>query len=341
MKTYDAAAIIEAHPVPDYLVALGYELKRQGKNTVALCPLHAEKTPSFHVRQYDAHCFGCGFHGDVIALDAELHGEKPRGEGFLNACRRLAGDPIEDNQKRRRPKPRPVLEVEPATQPIEWPGDLHSPTGKEIREIAHSRRVSIDAIIRAIELGTVLAGTVGDSPSWILSDRTERAAEARRIDGRLYYGKEGFKSYALEESRKDWPVGIDTLVDDNRFSRLLIVEGGTDYLAALHAIEEHDLDDVLPVAILGQGTTRTHPDALASFKGRRVRVVPDVDKPTEPGKGEQWAAAWIRLALDAGADSADFFRLDGLTRFDGKPATDLNDAILADAPDVISALLNF
>ncbi len=43
-------------------------LKQRGRSFIALCPFHAEKTPSFHVhsdRQF-YHCFGCGAGGDVL-----------------------------------------------------------------------------------------------------------------------------------------------------------------------------------------------------------------------------------------------------------------------------------
>ncbi|MGL4860809.1 MAG: DNA primase, partial [Enterobacteriaceae bacterium] len=44
------------------------KLKKQGKNYVACCPFHNEKTPSFTVngdKQF-YHCFGCGAHGNSL-----------------------------------------------------------------------------------------------------------------------------------------------------------------------------------------------------------------------------------------------------------------------------------
>ena len=51
-------------------------LKKAGKNYVACCPFHQEKTPSFNVsptKQF-YHCFGCGASGDAIRFLQEYEG---------------------------------------------------------------------------------------------------------------------------------------------------------------------------------------------------------------------------------------------------------------------------
>lgn len=49
-------------------------LKPYGKDLLGLCPFHKEKTPSFRVHETYAHCFGCGWNGDVIDLYAGING---------------------------------------------------------------------------------------------------------------------------------------------------------------------------------------------------------------------------------------------------------------------------
>lgn len=51
-------------------------LKRLGANYSGLCPFHAEKTPSFHIRDHGRyyHCFGCGASGNVISFVMETRG---------------------------------------------------------------------------------------------------------------------------------------------------------------------------------------------------------------------------------------------------------------------------
>ncbi|MFQ5971222.1 MAG: DNA primase [Alphaproteobacteria bacterium] len=65
------------------------KLIRRGREYVALCPFHSEKTPSFTISDDKGfyHCFGCGAHGDVISFVAALEGLD-----FREAVARLAGE---------------------------------------------------------------------------------------------------------------------------------------------------------------------------------------------------------------------------------------------------------
>ncbi len=54
-------------------VARGYGLKIN-RSGMAICPFHAEKTPSAKIYPDGFHCFGCGVHADVIGFTQRLFG---------------------------------------------------------------------------------------------------------------------------------------------------------------------------------------------------------------------------------------------------------------------------
>lgn len=62
--------------------------RRSGRDLVALCPLHDEKTPSFHIyrEQNRGWCFGCNRGGDSIHLTMLIHNL-----GFKEAVLLLTG----------------------------------------------------------------------------------------------------------------------------------------------------------------------------------------------------------------------------------------------------------
>ena len=51
------------------------------------CPFHADRTPSMKLNEEYFYCFGCGAHGDVIALTAQLFDLSP-----AEAAKKLAAD---------------------------------------------------------------------------------------------------------------------------------------------------------------------------------------------------------------------------------------------------------
>jgi DNA primase len=64
-------------------------LKKRGKEYIACCPFHNEKTPSFTVSQNKQfyHCFGCGAHGTALGFIMEYERLE-----FIDAVETLAGD---------------------------------------------------------------------------------------------------------------------------------------------------------------------------------------------------------------------------------------------------------
>ena len=92
-------------------VARGYGLKinRAG---MALCPFHAEKTPSAKIYPDGFHCFGCGVHADVIGFTQRLFGlprpidaAKKLNEDFLlrlDVCGHKTANEVSEYRKRQR-----------------------------------------------------------------------------------------------------------------------------------------------------------------------------------------------------------------------------------------------
>ena len=58
---------------------------RQGN--MICCPFHNDRTPSMKLNEEYFYCFGCGAHGDVIALTAQLFNLPP-----VEAAKKLAAD---------------------------------------------------------------------------------------------------------------------------------------------------------------------------------------------------------------------------------------------------------
>lgn len=98
-------------------------LKRVGKDYVALCPFHAERSPSFNVvpakRMF--YCHGCGKTGNVITWLMEH-----QGLSFKEACKELGGVP----QRRKDGHAPPAMSPTYIPKPLAWggPGPLE---GKE------------------------------------------------------------------------------------------------------------------------------------------------------------------------------------------------------------------
>jgi hypothetical protein len=202
---------------------------------------------------------------------------------------------------------------------------------RELELIAESRRIDTRAVELAQDLGTLRVGEVCGYPSWVLFDESGLCVEGRRLNrrpfpavsnGKVQLGER--KAHTLRGSRKDWPVGILPVKEYRQFTEaILLVEGGPDYLAALHFALEQRRTGVLPVAILGrgQGLRGLHPESLQYFRGRRVRIVPHND----PDGGSYLSAVRWAKQLRAVEAKVDCFHLKDLQTVTGEAVKDLND----------------
>lgn len=332
---FDTTAIRAANPIPDYLLSRGFDLKKTGDRWVGRCPFHQERTPSFSVWVDHYHCFGCGAHGDVIDLICQLQGIT-----FVEACRRF-GVPVEVHRRTAAGSPKPVAPLRRPSPTIRWPSDLHRGTADELRELARLRHLNVEACRQADDRGVLWFGSHRGCRAWILTDEARVVAEARRLDGHLWAGTR--KADALAGSRKCWLLGSKVRpghpLSAGGGQRVALVEGTPDYLAALHWAELLGGDELLVVAVLGREVVRVAPESLQVFTGKRVRIFPHADR--DPETGRAFADRWMAMAIAAGALAVSTFEVRGLRMWNGRPITDLNDAVLCSDLGRLTGVLDF
>lgn len=170
-------------------------LRRAGKNHLALCPFHEEKSPSFTVSQDKQffHCFGCGANGTVITFLMEFNNV-----GFVEAVEQLAA--------------RAGIEV-PREGGTETPGERHSTElyelmemvvtfyRKQLREHQHAQRAVDYLKDRGLNGETAARFELGYAPpGWdtlikalgqsdAARDRLSRAGMITRRDSGDYYDR--------------------------------------------------------------------------------------------------------------------------------------------------------
>jgi hypothetical protein len=198
----------------------------------------------------------------------------------------------------------------------------------ELERVAATRNLDLRAVQLAEEMGTLRFGLVCGLPSWILTDESGLCSEGRRLDGKPYpplktkrceLGER--KAHTLRNSRKAWLVGILPAPEYREFDAISFIEGGPDYLAAVHFVVRQGKSGILPVAMLGRGQGRIDPEALEYFRGKRIRIYPHDDG---DGGGRRSAMVWAQQLEKVDAH-VDFFVFEGMRKCDGKPVKDLND----------------
>lgn len=196
------------------------------------------------------------------------------------------------------------------------------PLGKlspnELRELAKLRSVSVQACAAATDRAQLFGADWRGERCWLITDSARRCAQLRRLDGEKFRRRdgEGVKALTVRGSCASWPIGAPDAADAKR---VLLCEGGGDFLAAYHFAEvEGVLADVQPVAMLG-AAQRINADALQFFGGKQLRIFPHLD-----GAGAGAALRWETQLRAAGID-VHCFDLAGLALDNGAPVKDLND----------------
>jgi len=245
-------------------------------------------------------------------------------------------EPKQTRALRNCPKAAPVAEPalstppdpEKAAQRALWPR-LMVPEAHVVNLIADRRGIPAAGLELAVHRGILRVcyhddpATLETLPSWIVTDDSRLAAQARPFTRNRWCNPEGPKALSLAGSIGGWPIGAAAIQPEHR--SILFCEGAPDLLAAHTYIwaegREHD---AAAVAMLGASSPIAD-EALELFRGRKVRFVVHDDTAGTNGLN-QWGRQLRGIAT-----SRDSICFKGMHRADGAPVKDLNDALLVDA----------
>jgi CHC2 zinc finger/Toprim-like len=313
--------------IPDAARLLGMNWQ-PGKSCTS--PFRPDKHPSFSVFQ-DGQRFrdhASGDSGTVIdfiqkALDVSLK------EAIQWAREKCGGPvlPVLPGASVPMKKASPATKAKPAPK-------LRAARPGELEALASLRGFKVETLTEAQGRGLLAFANVWGRVAWLVCDPGGRIAEGRRLDGlpwEAYGGMPARKCHAWG-GQKNWPVNLEAAA---QCSKLALVEGGPDALAALEIIRREGAADVDVVAMLGAANTRLDAAALPFFKGKLVRLFPHADE-----AGQRAAREWALALREAGAVRVDAFDLSGIMRSDGKAGKDLCD-VLNIAPGCAERLTKF
>lgn len=301
---------------------------------VGRCPLHEEKTGSFHVHPEGGYwkCFGCGAGGkDVFALWAARAGldcqSKTDWPVILRGVAELAGVPgrmkVKGKGKRTERKGlgtesgsrQEVIEekrsmlgrslVESGAVRCGRVEGLRAMTGREVVQLSELRGgIDHEAVYAMMDLGQLYYSEwpLDDQgranswtvPSWYVTDKEGWCGQWRSLSGKPYYDKPEWKSYSTKNV--GWVVGCADWTPE--MEEVVLCEGGGDMLAAYHFLGRLELLGRVGVGCLFGGSARIVPECLPYFQGRRVRILMDWDEPKEK-KFTRRPSVWVRPGCEA------------------------------------------
>jgi len=145
-------------------------------------------------------------------------------------------------------------------------------------------------------------------PSFIVTDRSQRAAEVRRWDGGMFGNH---KAYPLAGVKKSCPLGWQHVVEGDDEQAVLMTEGATDFLTAIDLYCRYRKGgggaSWLPLGVLGASVKTLDESLAAALHRHPLRIVPDAD---EAGRkmAEHWRGLFPHakvLRLPQGTDLTD------------------------------------
>ncbi len=192
-----------------------------------------------------------------------------------------------------------------ASQPpkvIQWPAGIRDGTTGAWHAFATSRGIAQSTAWTLVKSGMVRPCTLDGHDCYVVTDRTYRAAEIRRADGKPFWQS---KAYPLKGVDKSWLPGADWLRQGSPEKAVIVTEGGTDLLAAVDLYSRyrriHGGKNLWqPVALLGAGCKLLAPECAELIRGRHVRLVPDADDAGDRMR-DHWTDLFRRLGCSVDA----------------------------------------
>jgi hypothetical protein len=259
------------------------------------CPWREDRHASFSVyddgRKWKDHATGEG--GDVV--DFITRALNISAEDGLRQFMEMAGGGYRVLSPRPKLAPTPAPKTEDTDEKrrrrAAWP-PMELPTDGELEVIATLRRLPVEGPQWASMDGSLRMANVDGERCWIIRSICGKNAQARRLDGQPL--GDNLKAKTLAGSIATLPVGK---YHDTRWPAVALVEGGPDVLAAYAAFHRLGLLDTVAVCGILGSSMRPPYGALATMKGRRVRILQDNDE-----AGRKAADVWARLIHNAGGN---------------------------------------
>jgi hypothetical protein len=279
-------------------IADAWQMLRLPGEPKASCrsPFRDERTPSFTIfadgKAFKDHATGEG--GDVIEfIRLAIGGDHRAVRDWLKE--RIGIDHCDHGDGKAPSRPAKASQPRRA---IQWPAEPVEGNAATWQAFAERRGFSYASTWAMVQSGILRFCRMRDGTAcFVVTDAERRAAEIRRVDGKPFGTS---KAYPLPGVDKTWPVGCELLRQAPATASVLIVEGATDLLTALHLYTRYRRDhggtlSWVPMAILGAGCKTLDPEAAALIRGRHCRLVPDADE-----AGDRMATHWQALLRDNG-----------------------------------------
>jgi DNA primase len=275
-------------------VPIGQLIETNGHRKI-LCINHSEKHPSMHVYDDHVHCYGCGFHGDVVDVWAVQRGIERPIEAALDLARefnvRLPEFSEEGHRKAEQRRSREAGYLEVARR-------CHHALDKHprVREWWEGRGFSEDLCERFL-LGSNKDGSEAVIPFWYRG----------RVQGLIRRKLQGGPKYVLPEA-EEFPGGCRPLFIAAPLGReTFLVEGYVDGLAVTASARS-------VIAIGGTDISDAQRQELRRIvpEGATIYILPDADE-SGAVAAREWGADFFPAArvcrphYEGGKDIADVF----------------------------------